>query len=197
MALTWRPWLVGAHLRYYCPMTSARANETSNWLSVVSDERARAWTRDFDADAPDFEAIPRDKTGARAAAILALYESDLTNRPVTQCVDWVVSEMGLSRKSRQFVSSLATEVEERRTELDRRLNRYSKRRTMQEASPVVRNVLRTALAELEMYPNTRTAVIINEAVKLSQMFDAQGSARFVNGVLGAIVRDTGREGGTA
>ena len=178
-------------------MTSARANETSNWLSAVSDERARAWARDFDADAPDFEAIPRDKTGARAAAILALYESDLTNRPVTQCVDWVVSEMGLSKKSRQFVSSLATEVEERRTELDRRLNRYSKRRTMQEASPVVRNVLRAALAELEMYPNTRTAVIINEAVKLSQMFDAQGSARFVNGVLGAIVRDTGREGGTA
>ena len=141
---------------------------------------------------PDFESIPRDKTGARAAAVLSLYESDLTNRPVMQCVDWVVSEMGLSNKSRQFVSSLATEVEEQRTELDRRLNRYSKRRTMQEASPVVRNVLRTALVELEMYPKTRTAVIINEAVKLSQMFDAQGSGRFVNGVLGAMVRDTGR-----
>ena len=178
-------------------MTSARANESGNWLSAVSDERARAWTRDFDADAPDFEAIPRDKTGTRAAAVLSLYESDLTNRPVTQCVDWVGAELGLSKKSRQFVSSLAKEVEERRTELDRRLNRYSKRRTMQEASPVVRNVLRTALVELEMYPNTRTAVIINEAVKLSQMFDAQGSGRFVNGVLGAIVRDTGRDDGTA
>ena len=173
-------------------MTSARANETSNWLSSVSDERARGWTGDFDVDVPDFEAIPRDKTGARAAAVLSLYESDLTNRPVTQCVEWVVTEMGLSKKSKQFVSSLATGVEERRTELDRRLNRYSKRRTMHEASPVVRNVLRAALVELEMYPKTRTAVIINEAVKLSQMFDAQGSGRFVNGVLGAIVRDTGR-----
>ena len=138
-----------------------------------------------------------DKTGARAAAVLSLYESDLTNRPIIQCVDWVVSELGLSRKSQQFVSSLAKEVEERRTELDRRLNRYSKRRTMQEASPVVRNVLRTALVELEMYPKTRTAVIINEAVKLSQMFDARGSGKFVNGVLGAIVRDTGRDDGTA
>ena len=177
-------------------MTSARVNEPGDWLSAVSDERARAWVDDdgaFDADAPDFEAIPRDKTGSRAAAVLALYQSDLTNRPVTRCVEWVVSEMGLSKKSRQFVSSLATEVEERRTELDRRLNRYSKRRTMQEASLVVRNVLRMALVELEMYPKTRTAVIINEAVKLSQMFDAQGSGRFVNGVLGAIVRDTGRD----
>ncbi len=177
-------------------MTSACTNETSNWLSAVSDERARAWMGDLDVDAPDFEAIPRDKTGARAAAVLSLYESDLTNRPVTQCVDWVVSEMGLNKKSRQFVSSLTTEVEERRTELDRRLNRYSKNRTMQEASPVVRNVLRTALVELEMYPKTRTAVIINEAVKLSQMFDAEGSGRFVNGVLGAIVRDTGRDDGS-
>ncbi len=178
-------------------MTSTRANETSNWLSVVSDERARVWTRDFDADAPDFEAIPRDKTGARAAAVLALYESDLTNRPVMKCVEWVTSEMELNKRPRRFVSSLATEVEERRTELDRRLNRYSKRRTMQEASPVVRNVLRVALVELEMYPKTRTAVIINEAVKLSQMFDAEGSGRFVNGVLGAIVRDTGRDDGSA
>ena len=174
-------------------MTSVRANESSNWLSVVSEERARSWTRDVDVDAPDFEAIPRDKTGGRAAAVLALYESDLRNRPVGQCVEWVVSEMELSKRSRRFVSSLATEVEERRTELDRRLNRYSRRRTMQEASPVVRNVLRVALVELEMYPQTRTAVIINEAVKLSQMFDAHGSGRFVNGVLGAIVRDAGRD----
>ena len=174
-------------------MTSARVNESSDWLLAVSNERARSWTRDVDADAPDFEAIPRDKTGARAAAVLALYESDLTNRPVTQCVDWVLSELGLSKKSRQFVSSLTTEVEELRAELDHRLNRYSKHRTMQEASPVVRNVLRVALVELEMYPQTRTAVIINEAVKLSQMFDAQASGRFVNGVLGAIVRETGRD----
>ena len=174
----------------------AHVNEASNWLSVVSDERARAWARDdvaLDADAPDFAAIPRDKTGARAAAVLSLYGSDLTNRPVVQCVEWVVSEMGLGKRSRQFVSLLATEVEERRTELDGRLNRYSKRRTMQDVSPVVRNVLRVALVELEMYPNTRTAVIINEAVKLSQMFDTEGSGRFVNGVLGAIVRDTGRD----
>ncbi len=178
-------------------MTSARADETSGWLSSVSDERARTWLsggQSIGVDASDFEAIPRDKTGARAAAILSLYESDLTNRPVTQCVEWVASEMGMSRKSRRFVSSLATAVENRRTELDRRLDRYLKGRTMQDTSPVVRNVLRTALVELEMYPKTRTAVIINEAVKLSQMFDTQNTGRFVNGVLGAIVRDTDRDG---
>ena len=177
-------------------MTSTRAHESSNWLSAVSDERARAWGRDVGSDAPDFDSIPRDKTGFRAAAILALYESDLTNRPVLQCVEWVVGEMGLSARSKRFVLSLATEVEERRSELDRRLNRYSKGWTMEEASPVVRNVLRAALVEFDLYPGTRTAVIINEAVKLSQMFDAQGSGRFVNGVLGAIVRDSGREDGS-
>ena len=177
-------------------MTSDRANESGNWLSAVSDERARAWLRDglpLDEDAPDFQAIPRDKTGARAAAVLSLYQSDLTNRPVRQCVDWVASEIGLNKKTSRFVYSLATEVENRRTELDRRLNRYSKGRTMSETSPVVRNVLRAGLVELDMYPKTRTAVIISEAVKLSQMFDAQGTGRFVNGVLGALVRSTGRD----
>ncbi len=176
-------------------MTLARGNESGNWLSSVSDERARGWLVDglpFDADAPDFESIPRDKTGARAAAVLSLYQSDLTNRPVRQCVDWVVSEIGLTKKTSRFVYSLAIEVENRRSELDRRLNRYTKGRMMSETSPVVRNVLRSGLVELDMYPNTRTAVVISEAVKLSQMFDGEGSGRFVNGVLGAVVRSTVR-----
>ncbi len=180
-------------------MTSTRAHESWKWLSAVSNDRAREWMRDkvpFDADAPDFEAIPRDKTGARAAAVLSLYESDVANRPVSQCFEWVAAEMGMSKKSRQFAYSLATEVEDRRIELDRRLNRYSKRRTIHEASPVVRNVLRTALVELEMYPKTRTAVIISEAMKLSQMFDYEGTGRFVNGILGAMVRDAGRDEGS-
>ena len=57
---------------------------------------------------------------------------------------------------------------------------------------MVRNVLRTALVEIDEYPRTSTAVIVSEAVKLSQMFDTHNTGRFVNGVLGAVVRDAER-----
>lgn len=147
----------------------------------------------MDSDAPDFAAIPRDKTGARAAAILTLYESDLTNRPVAHCFDWIATEIRLSNKLRRFALSLADEAEKQRGKIDRQLNRYSRRSNMAEVLPVIRNILRIALIEMEMYPKTRTAVVISEAVKLAQTFDTHTSGRFVNGVLGAIVRDEERE----
>ncbi len=177
------------------PKTAPSANDSS-WLSAVSPERARSsapGASSLDAEAPDFAAIPRDKTGARAAAILALYESDLTNRPAIQCIDWIATEIRLSKKLQQFALALTSDAENRRSELDRHLNRYSRRSTMAEVLPVIRNILRIAIVEMELFPNTRTAVIISEAVKLAQTFDTHGSGRFVNGILGAITRDTARE----
>ena len=176
------------------PQPETSANDAS-WLSAVTPERHQSHFRGvstLDAEAPDFAAIPRDKTGARAAAVLALYESDLTNRPVTHCLDWIATEIRLSKKLRQFAVALISDAENRRSELDRRLDRYSRRSTMAEILPVIRNILRIAIVEMELFPQTSTAVIISEAVKLAQTFDTAGSGRYVNGILGTIARDANR-----
>ena len=178
------------------PKTAPYKDQTANWLSTVSPDQARSWSPSasiLETDAPDFAAIPRDKTGARAAAVLALYESDLTNRPAIQCLDWIVSEMRLSRKLRAFATLIVKEAEAKRSFLDGELNRYSHRSTMTETLPVVRNILRVALVEMKINPDTHTAVIISEAVKLSQTFDSLGSGKYVNGILGSIARDSARE----
>ena len=176
-------------------MTAPRFKDGSNWLSAVPPDQARSRARgdsNINSEAPDFAAIPRDKTGGRAAAVLALYQSDMTNRPVDQCLPWVANEIGLNKKIVRFAQTLAKEAEDHRTELDNKLNQFARGWTMAEASPVVRNVLRTALVEIDEYPRTSTAVIVSEAVKLSQMFDTHNTGRFVNGVLGAVVRDAER-----
>ena len=54
--------------------------------------------------------------------------------------------------------------------------------------PVDRNVLRLALAEMLGDNKTPVRAVINEAVELAKRFGSDGSARFVNGVLGAIER---------
>ena len=177
-------------------MVATAETGSDRWLSSITAERAVTNSSEAlirDADAPDFGAIPRDKTGSRAAAVLALYESDLTNRPAVQCIEWVSDEIGLSKKLRRFAFSLADHADRERIRIDRRLNRYSKHRTMAEASPVARNILRAALVELDLYPKTKVAVVVSEAVKLTQIFDTQRAGRFVNGVLGAMVRDAERD----
>ena len=171
--------------------SSPSTSSTNRWLSPVSSENALTWTDGSSSDltSPDFGSIPRDKSGARAAAVLALYESDLTNRPAMQCFDWIATEIRLSRKLRNFAASIVKETENNRADLDRTLDSYSHRSTMSETLPVVRNILRVALVEMRLFPETRTAIIISEAVKLSQIFDTIGAGKYVNGVLGAFARD--------
>ena len=52
---------------------------------------------------------------------------------------------------------------------------------------VDRNVLRMALFELQHTP-TPVRVIINEAVELAKQYSTEDSGRFVNGLLGHLVR---------
>ena len=173
-------------------MTASPVEESSGWLSTVTPGRSGAFTGGILSegdDGPDFEAIPRDKTGARASVVLSLYESDMTNRPAIQCLDWIADEIGLSTKLRRFAASLVDAIDRDRAGLDRRLGRFSRRWTIAEISPVVRNILRTAVVEFDTRPDTSAAVVVSEAVKLSNLFDTAKSGRFVNGVLGAVVRD--------
>ena len=52
---------------------------------------------------------------------------------------------------------------------------------------VERNILRVAIAELEMSDAAPESVVANEAVELARLFGSNSSPKFVNGVLGALL----------
>ncbi len=53
-----------------------------------------------------------------------------------------------------------------------------------------RNILRLGVYELAAQQSTSVNVIIAEAMELANIYGAEGSLRFVNGVLGAIAAET-------
>ena len=55
-------------------------------------------------------------------------------------------------------------------------------------APVDRAILRLAVYELAHRPQTPTAVVLNEAVELADLYSTASSGRFVNGVLATIAR---------
>ena len=57
--------------------------------------------------------------------------------------------------------------------------------------PVDRSILRLALYEFLRHPETPSAVVVSEAVRLAKAYSTQESGRFVNGVLGELVRRLG------
>ena len=52
-----------------------------------------------------------------------------------------------------------------------------------------RNILRLGIYELASEPQTSERITVNEAIELTNVYGAEGSARFINGVLGALLAD--------
>lgn len=77
--------------------------------------------------------------------------------------------------------------------LDARIEAASEHWSVARMPVVDRNILRLGLFELLNEPETPTAVIASEAVRLAQTYSTERSGSFVNGVLAALAKDV-REG---
>ncbi len=135
-------------------------------------------------DAPP---IRGGRTGSRAAVVQALYESDASGHPAVATVTRLAAERGLSDDDIDFATRLVRMCEEQRNGLDSRLAKIASQFPPDQMALVDRNVLRVAMAELEMSDAAPKKVIANEAVELARLFGSDSSPKFVNGVLGALL----------
>lgn len=111
----------------------------------------------------------------RDIALQRLYEAEQRG---TDSID----PSDLPDKSRRIV----TGVLEHLRELDRSIEKASEHWTLDRMPPVDRTILRIGLYELRFEPQTPTAVIISECVRLARTFSTERSGSFVNGVLGHL-----------
>ncbi len=59
---------------------------------------------------------------------------------------------------------------------------------------VDRNILRLAVFEILFLPEVPVSVAINEAVELGKKYGTEESGRFINGILGQLVRSLEERG---
>ena len=122
----------------------------------------------------------------RRAAIWALYQADLLGKPLAET---------FPRDSLNFTRVLATEVRDHQPELDEVISKYATGWTLGRIAPLERAILRVALLEMqhpELLPG-ETAIppagAIDEAVETAKEFCGADAPGFVNGVLGAVLKD--------
>ncbi len=90
---------------------------------------------------------------------------------------------------RAFSQELVDGVFREREALDARISEAAQRWKLKRMAVVDRNILRMALFEMNLRPQTPAAVIIDEAIEVARRFGTEDSARFVNGVLDALRPD--------
>jgi N utilization substance protein B len=119
------------------------------------------------------------RSDQRRAAVFALYQHEITERPAPELLD---------RRAPAFTRELVEGVEETRAELDATIERHSIGWSLDRIAPLERNILRVALYELGHRPDVPTEVAIDEAVESAKELCAVEAAGFVNGVLAAARR---------
>lgn len=74
-------------------------------------------------------------------------------------------------------------------ELDAEIEAASEHWSVARMPVVDRNILRIGLFELKHDPDTPTAVIVTEAVRMAQTYSTERSGSFVNGVLATLAKE--------
>jgi transcription antitermination protein NusB len=120
------------------------------------------------------------RTDQRRAAVVALYQHDLTRRPLEELL-----EPGAT----QFTRELVAGVERSRERLDSLIARHAVGWTLDRIAPLERSILRVALHELLDREDVPTEVAIDEAVEAAKELCGAEAPGFINGILGAVHRE--------
>jgi N utilization substance protein B len=126
---------------------------------------------------------------SRRIALQALYEIDCANHDPQEVIDHRLAGQSLPPKAVHFVSTLVQGVLVHQTQLDLLIQANAPEWPIEQMAIVDRNILRLAVYELASSIGTPPKVAINEAVELAKTFGSDSSPRFINGVLGALMRD--------
>ena len=130
------------------------------------------------------------RTKARKRALDILFAADVRQVPVA---DILVDEAAraASEPERQASWLYAREIVDgfidHQTEIDETIASYARGWTLERMPAVDRAILRVAIWELQYSTDVPSGVVVSEAVALATELGSDDSARFINGLLGAVV----------
>ena len=129
------------------------------------------------------------KTGqrrkSRELALQALFEIDFVRHDCEETLQWLTEEFEVPGEAGSFARELVLGVVENRQSIDATIRQFAPAWPVEQLAMVDRNILRLGVYEIWL-GEVPGKVAINEAVEWAKSFGADKSAKFVNGVLGAV-----------
>jgi N utilization substance protein B len=129
---------------------------------------------------------------ARTVVLQALYEADTAARSAAAVLDRLLATAELSAENALFARELVAGASQNREEIDRKIREFAPAWPIEQVAIIDRNILRLAIFEILFDNKVPVRVAVSEAVALAKTFGSENSARFVNGVLGAVSALAGR-----
>lgn len=131
----------------------------------------------------------------RIVALQTLYEEDFRKEVQDPSVDLnEILERNIGRydetiEDKAFIEELVHGIEARQTELDDVIRPVAPEWPIEQIARMDRVILRIGTYELLFEKEVPPKVAINEAVELAKAFGGDNSSKFINGVLGTVLRE--------
>jgi transcription antitermination protein NusB len=131
----------------------------------------------------------------RIVALQTLYEQDFRREMDDPGLDLEdVLARNISRyeetiEDKAFIENLVRGVDTKATELDDIIRPVAPEWPIEQIARMDRVILRIGVYELMFDNSVPPKVVINEAVELAKAFGGDNSSKFINGVLGTVLRN--------
>ena len=125
-----------------------------------------------------------------------LYQIDVAKIPPDEALETALENTGLDEAAQEFATKLVRGTLEHMGVIDEKLRSLSIGWDLQRQPSVDRNILRMAMFEILFLDYMPPGVSINEAVELAKKYSTEDSGKFINGVLGTLVREIAEDKAT-
>lgn len=131
----------------------------------------------------------------RIVALQTLYEDDFrreVNDPglnLNEVLERNIGRYEETIEDKSFIGELVRGVNTRQQEIDDIIRPVAPEWPIEQIARIDRIILRIGVYELLFEENVPPKVAINEAVELAKAFGGDNSSKFINGVLGTILRN--------
>jgi transcription antitermination factor NusB len=132
------------------------------------------------------------RRAARELALRLLFQMDVGNAPLDDVLA-SLDQRPHNPETIEFARLLLQGADAQRAVIDEVLERYAREWSLDRMASVDRNVLRIATYEILFLPEIPPSVSVDEAVEMVKKYSTGESGKFVNGILGNLVRHLDEE----
>ena len=127
------------------------------------------------------------RTNARKAAVQALYQWQMTGQSLVEIERQFLEEERLKDAQKSYFTELFHGVPKNLAVIDETLSEFVDR-PVDMIDPVERAILRIGVYELLNRLDMPYRVVLNEGINLAKYFGADGSHKYVNGILDKVAQ---------
>lgn len=129
------------------------------------------------------------RKNARIWAMKLFYEMEMNENYCNDALDSFSKYHEIPKDELQYIELLYKNYIEHKEELDDRIRSYLSKWKLERIAKIDISILRIAVAEVLYLDDIPDSVAVNEAVEIAKEYSTSDAYKFINGVLGSVVRD--------